>query len=100
MITVRIDSATCDLRREDAESLMGKIYDFDALADPESARTGRSIVVRLPSTPRNDALAGYAFDPCGTERFNAAYHEGVIEADGAELLRGAVRLIGAKRTGV
>ncbi len=51
MITVKIDSVACDLRREDAEPVLGKFYDFDALADPESARTGRSVALRLPSTP-------------------------------------------------
>lgn len=99
MITVKIDSVACDLRREDAEPVLGKFYDFDALADPESARTGRSVALRLPSTPRNDALLGYALDPCCVERFNAARHEGTIECDGAELLRGAVRLTGTRRTG-
>ncbi len=99
MITVRIDSVACDLRRGDAEPVLGKMYDLDAAADPESARTGRSVDVRIPSTPLNDTLAGYAFDPCCAERFNAAYHEGVIEADGTELLRGAARLIEAGRSG-
>ena len=99
MITVKIDSVACDLRREDAEPILGKFYDFDALADPESARTGRSVALRLPSTPRNDALLGYALDPCCVERFNAERHEGTIECDGAELLRGAVRLTGTRRTG-
>lgn len=99
MIAVRIDSVACDLRRGDALPVLGKMYDLDAAADPESARTGRSVDVRIPSTPLNDALAGYAFDPCCAERFNASYHEGVIEADGEVLLRGAARLIGAERSG-
>ena len=77
MITVKIDSVACDLRREDAEPVLGKFYDFDALADPESARTGRSVALRLPSTPRNDALLGYALDPCCVEIGRASCRERV-----------------------
>ena len=99
MITLRIDSVVCALKWEDAAPLLEGIYDLDALTSPESARTGRSITLRLPSTPQNDMVTGFALDAYSAERFNAEYHEGVVEADGAELLRGAVHLVGVTTTG-
>lgn len=99
MIRLTIDSVACELRWEDAAPELGGIYDLDALASPERARTGRSATLRLPSTPLNDALMWYAADACSSERFNAQHHEGVIECGGAELLRGAVHLLGVTAAG-
>lgn len=99
MITLRIDSVACALKWEDAAPLLEGIYDLDALASPESARTGRSLTLRLPSTPQNDMVTGFALDAYSAERFNAEYHEGVVEADCTVLLRGAVHLLEATTAG-
>ena len=68
MMTLRIDSAVCDLPSQESLPRFGTLYDLSALADPESGREGCGMVFRLPSSPRNDAIMCRAADMLCGER--------------------------------
>lgn len=91
-----IDGHPCDLG-------MGKVavpgYAAAKLADVEAAREGRSLEIVLPPTAENDAIVGFARDPHTAARFNAALHTASLSAEGAQLLNGTVRLLGASDDG-
>lgn len=88
---VKIDGHDCDL--EEGFSPPKSIVHF---SDEECAvggsRSKREVRFRLPSSPQNDALMGYAADAFAAERFNAEPHTATIEVDGVELLSGKVAL--------
>ncbi len=93
MMTLRIDSAVCDLPSQESLPRFGTLYDLSALADPESGREGCGMVFRLPSSPRNDAIMCRAADMLCGESFNARRHEAEVDVDGTVLLAGAATLV-------
>ncbi len=91
-----IDRLPCDLP---AAAIRLPGFDAATLADLSAAREGRRLQLELPATPRNDLLFGFARDPEAGERFNDRLHAAALSADGAELLRGTVRLLAASEQG-
>lgn len=93
MVEIALDGKRCDLW--EGYTLPRDIFKIDvaAMADIQQQRSGRSVELRLPSSPANDALFGYAADPCCGERFNASHHEAVVTVDGVELMRGVAHLM-------
>ena len=87
-----IDNLPCDLGER--LPVLPK-YDAAQLADVEACRTGHTVELRLPVTPRNDAVARFARDPHAAERFNSELHTGRLTAGGATLFAGTVRLLAA-----
>ena len=92
MVKIIIDNQECDLLEGFCPPKNIVTFNADDLADIERQRTGKRLSLRLPSTPKNDAIMGFATDSYTTTRFNAAYHEGVIEVDGTPMLKGVVHL--------
>ena len=96
MVEVLLDGVRCDLW--EGYTLPKQIFQLDvaAAAHVEKQRSGRSVELRLPSSAQNDAMVGYAADPCCGERFNAEEHEAVVKVDGVELMRGVAHLMGVE----
>ncbi len=85
-----IDNRRCDLG---TDPIRLPAYEAARLADPEACRTGRSLQVTLPDTPRNRAIANEANDPQAYPRFNRTLHQALLTHEGATLFRGSVRLL-------
>lgn len=92
MVKIIIDNQECDLLEGFRLPKNLVTFNADDLADIERQRTGKSISLRLPSSPTNDAIMGFATDSYTTTRFNATYHEGVVEVDNTPMLKGVVHL--------
>ncbi len=63
-----------------------------SIADPEKARAGYTRTIRIPMTPQNDTIMGFAADIHSASRFNAAAHTGRVEHEGAVLVEGPLYL--------
>lgn len=92
MVRVLIDNKLCDLNEGFALPKNIFTFDADSLSDIERQRSGKKITITLPSTPTNDAIIGFAADSYTATRFNASHHEGIIEVDGTQMLKGVVHL--------
>lgn len=79
----------CDLQQK-----ISLDYDASDLCSVESWRSGRSVVLTLPSTAQTDALFGGPARIDTLDRFNDSYHQARIVADGAEIFRGTALLVG------
>ena len=92
MVEILIDNQRCDLGTE--FRLGDEIFTFDAEAfhDLDVARKGRQITLRLPLSPQNDRIMGFAADPTSATAFNSSHHAGRIVVDGVELFVGSVTL--------
>lgn len=89
MIRVILDGAECV---PIASQRIRMAYDAAALTDANAWREGRSLTVRLPSSPVTDRLMCNADDIHSAERFNGRLHTASVEADGVELIRGVATL--------
>lgn len=96
MIRLLIDGRPCEFEVA-PKIVLG--YSSSDLSDVESSREGSHVVVRVPSTPENDAIFGFAADPESPKCFNTEYHKATIEADGAEVFYGTVYLDGVEIEG-
>lgn len=87
-----IDQKTCDLAPSQTIAL-----DFDAsdLSDVRSGSKGHSLKLRLPATPANDLIFGFAADLHTGTHFNATSHTAILSEEGATLLKGCVGLLSA-----
>lgn len=74
-------------------------YDASLMTGIDGWRSGRTMRIDLPVTPRNDAILRFARDPHAAERFHDAPHRAEVLAQGAVLLAGPVRLLAASDTG-
>ena len=92
MVEIRIDGQRCDVEAGYVPDKRAFSFDSEALADIDKQRTGRTLNLRLPISPTNDRIMGYAADPTAAERFNATYHEGEVVVDGVSLLKGVATL--------
>jgi hypothetical protein len=63
-----------------------------SVTDPRHARSGYTRSIRLPMTPANDAVFGFAFDVNARDRFNASRHTGRVEHEGVALIEGPLCL--------
>ena len=93
---LRIDSKACDLGEG---KLAIPAYDAATLADVQACRTGRTLRLELPATPRNDAVMEFAREALSAGRFDAAEHRAVLSYGGAELFAGSVRLLATTDAG-
>jgi hypothetical protein len=91
-----IDGRLCDLG---GERIIAPEYAAAKLADPEAAREGHSLRITIPPTPANDELADFARDPHTAARFNAELHTTRLSVEGATIISGTVRLLGASNEG-
>ena len=78
----------------DASQKVSLDYRAADLAEVGSWREGSSLRLRLPSTAETDAIFGGPARMDTIDRFNDAYHEARITADGAEIFRGTALLAG------
>lgn len=92
MVRLYVDDRRCDLASAVAIPLG---FDAADLLDAAACRRGRTLTLRLPSTPANDAVFGSALDPYAAERFNASHHEARLEAGAAVLFTGTAYLLSA-----
>ena len=93
MVEILIDGSRCDL--EAGYTLPKNIFTLDgeALRKASKQQSGRSVKLRLPSTPCNDTIMRHAADPCAGERFNEREHTGEVKIDGVVLLQGVAHLL-------
>lgn len=68
-----------------------------AVTDPRKGRTGYTRSIRVPMTPLNDSIFGYAAEINGAGMFNSLEHTGRIEHDGSVLIEGPLYLNSAER---
>ena len=92
MVEIFIDGQRADLEADYTLPKSVFSFDGDALRRASRQQSGRSVELRLPSTPRNDTIMLHAIDPVAGERFNAERHEVRVVVDGGELMRGRVHL--------
>ena len=89
MVELWIDDRLCDL---DSLPVIPVGFDVERLKRAEGARSGRTIELELPATPRNDALFGSSRDVYSLSRFNEKHHTAVVKRDGIVLFEGTVYL--------
>jgi len=89
MIRIILDGTECE---PVLSQRIRMAYDAGALTDIDSWREGRSLTVRLPSSPVTDRLMCNADDIHSAERFNGRLHTASVAVDGVELLKGVVTL--------
>lgn len=93
MIRLKIDGRVVPLSGD--ITLPKSLFNYDAASmhDVESSRNGESLELEIPLSE----VAAQVFQPteeCSpAPRFNAEYHEGVVEVDGVEIIRGVVHLL-------
>ncbi len=90
-----IDNKKVDM---DASTEVSVSLSAAATGDPRKGRAGYTRRVRLPMTPANDAVFGYAAEILSRDRFNAVRHTGRVEHDGAVLIEGSLFLSRAERS--
>ena len=59
----------------------------------EAAREGRSLTLKIPFSPCNNSLLGWADDAQTAFRFNDTTHSAELSYEGARLIEGSVRLL-------
>lgn len=85
-----VDDRLCDLA---ADMPVPIGFDASAMSDAAAGRNGRTLTVKLPSSPANDTVFGRSLDPYAVERFNAEHHAARIEAGTAVLFSGTAYLL-------
>lgn len=85
-----VDDRLCDLA---ADMPIPIGFDASAMSDAAAGRNGRTLTVKLPSSPTNDTVFGRSLDPYAVERFNAEHHAARIEAGTAVLFSGTAYLL-------
>lgn len=93
MVEIFIDDKRCDVEvgyKPDEDIFT---FDAEAFSSLDKARTGRSTTLRLPLSPSNDRIMGFASDPTTGTLFNSSLHRGRVVVDGVELLAGVATLL-------
>ena len=93
MVEIFIDDKRCDVEvgyKPDEDIFT---FDAEAFSSLDKARTGRSTTLRLPLSPSNDRIMGFAADPATGTLFNSSLHRGRVVVDGVELLAGVATLL-------
>ncbi len=83
----------------DAGTAVSISLSITTITDPQKGRTGYTRTIRVPMTPANDAVFGFAAEIHGRDRFNASEHTGRIEHEGAVLIEGPLYLSNCERRG-
>lgn len=71
----------------------------DRLADLSMVRSGRTLTLTLPATPRNRRLFAHPVALDAADRFNDTVHRAALMAEGATLFEGVIRLLAADGEG-
>lgn len=87
---LKIDGQICD-PGTDPIAVPG--YEAAETESVEAAREGRSLKLRIPFSPRNNAILGWADDTQTAFRFNDTTHAAELSCEGARLIGGSVRLL-------
>lgn len=82
----------------DAGSEISISLSVASATEPQKGRTGYTRTLRLPSTPLNDSILGYAAEIHARDGFNSADHVGRVEHEGAVLFEGPLILSRAERS--
>ncbi len=93
MVEIRIDGQKCDLEVGYVPDKRAFAFDGEAVADIDKQRAGHTHSLRLPLSPTNDRIMGYAADPTAAEQFNSSYHKGEVVVDGVVLMQGVATLL-------
>ena len=84
-----IDTQRCDLPLQEIQLPR---LDLSRLGEVAAHREGRTLSLRLPATPANDRIFGFARDPEAAPPFNHTAHEALLQSDGVVLMRGKALL--------
>lgn len=68
-------------------------YDIARIRNIDEARTGRSLTLTIPRTPRNDQALAFAAETDSADRFNELDNVAELSYRGARLIGGKVRLL-------
>ena len=90
MVELWIDDQRCDIEKIPTLPIG---FDSERLTKVDGYRTGRTIELTLPTTPRNDAILGASRDLYATSRFNTAHHRATLKRQGITLFEGTAYLI-------
>lgn len=74
-------------------------YDAARTESIDEARSGRSLVLTIPRTPRNNKALGFAAETDSADRFNERDCVAELSQDGALLIGGKVRLLAVEKEG-
>lgn len=90
MVELWIDNRRCDIGE-----LPTLPIDFDIarLTKVEGAREGRTVELKLPATPANNALFDSSHHLDGSVRFNLDHHSAHLEKDGIRIFEGTAYLL-------
>lgn len=91
---IYIDNLRADT---DASTAVSVSLSIAAITDPQKGRAGYTRSIRIPMTPHNDHVFGYAAEIHACDRFNATPHTGRIEHEGAVLIEGPLYLSRCER---
>ena len=90
MIELFVDGLLCDVG--DIPSLpIG--FDAERLTDVEGGRSGRTVEIALPSTPKNDRVFAASCDLHVVASFNARHHSAEVVEQGLTLFAGTLVLL-------
>ncbi len=81
----------------DGNSRLALSLSVAVVTDPRRGRAGYTRTLRLPATPANDAVFGYASELHSRDRFNATPHTGRVEHEGCVLIEGPLTLSRSER---
>ncbi len=76
----------------DAQSSVAVSLAVAAVTDPRKSRAGYTRTLRVPATPTNDAILGWAGEIHARDGFNTRPHTGRVEHEGAVLIEGPLYL--------
>lgn len=91
-----INGKTCDIG-DPRIAIPG--YDAARIESIDEARSGRSLTLTIPHTPRNEAVMGFATEIDTADRFNENDRVAELSHRGARLIGGKVRLLAVEKEG-
>ena len=92
MLRLWMDGSECDVASESLKKLPLN-FDVERLRDVEGSRSGRSLTITLPATPRNNTIFGSSRNLYNGERFNTSHHILRIEQGGVTIFEGTAHLV-------
>ena len=90
MVELWIDDQRCDIEKIPTLPIE---FESERLTKVEGYRTGRTIVLELPATPRNDAIFGSSRDLYATSRFNTDHHRATLKCNNIVIFEGTAYLV-------
>lgn len=90
MMELWIDGQPCDLDRTPTIPID---FDLARMKDVEGERSGRTVEVDLPPTPRNNKIFASSKDVYTLGRFNNEHHKATIKYDDVVIFEGTIYLL-------